>query len=108
MRSSFYIFVWLLETVSSLGEWTIGFGLCGTPDTLIEALSRRKDVGKLTAVSNNVGSGEKGLGKCTLFATSSRIVGSYTYFHSGKLLHSGHLDKMMASYIGGYVHPTSI
>ena len=94
--------------VSSLSEWTIGFGLCGTPDTLIEALSRRKDVGKLTAVSNNVGSGEKGLGKCTLFATSSRIISSYTYIHSGKLLHSGHLDKMMASYIGGYVHPISI
>ena len=42
--------------------WITGFGLCGTPDTLIEALSRRKDVGNLTAVSNNVGSGDKGLG----------------------------------------------
>lgn len=42
--------------------WYIGFGLCGTPDTLINALSQRKDVGNLTAVSNNVGSGEKGLG----------------------------------------------
>lgn len=39
-----------------------GFGLCGTPDTLIEALAKRKDVEKITAVSNNVGSGELGLG----------------------------------------------
>ncbi|GJE95159.1 3-oxoacid CoA-transferase [Phanerochaete sordida] len=64
-----------------------GFGLCGTPDTLIEALSRRKDVEKITAVSNNVGSGELGL---------------------GKLLHSGHIDKMMASYIGGNKHFESL
>jgi 3-oxoacid CoA-transferase len=39
-----------------------GFGLCGTPDTLIAALARRKDVTDLTAVSNNAGSGEDGLG----------------------------------------------
>ncbi|EMD38352.1 hypothetical protein CERSUDRAFT_113512 [Gelatoporia subvermispora B] len=57
-----------------------GFGLCGTPDTLIGALAKREDVGKLTAVSNNAGSGERGL---------------------GKLLHAGKIDKMMASYIGG-------
>lgn len=57
-----------------------GFGLCGTPDTLIAALSKRKDVGKLTAVSNNAGAGEFGL---------------------GLLLSTGHLDKMIASYIGG-------
>ncbi|OSX65123.1 hypothetical protein POSPLADRAFT_1178767 [Postia placenta MAD-698-R-SB12] len=57
-----------------------GFGLCGTPDTLIEALAKRKDVTKLTAVSNNAGSGELGL---------------------GKLLHNGQIDKIMASYIGG-------
>jgi len=57
-----------------------GFGLCGTPDTLIGALAKRKDVTKLTAVSNNAGAGESGL---------------------GKLLHSGQIDKMMASYIGG-------
>ncbi|KAI0928659.1 hypothetical protein AcW1_005841 [Taiwanofungus camphoratus] len=57
-----------------------GFGLCGTPDTLIGALAKRKDVTNLTAVSNNAGSGELGL---------------------GKLLHAGQIDKMMASYIGG-------
>ncbi|RPD66333.1 3-oxoacid CoA-transferase [Lentinus tigrinus ALCF2SS1-7] len=65
-----------------------GFGLCGTPDTLIEALSKRKDVVKdLTVVSNNVGSGDKGL---------------------GKLLYSGQIDKVMASYIGGNKHFESL
>ncbi|EIN07523.1 3-oxoacid CoA-transferase [Punctularia strigosozonata HHB-11173 SS5] len=57
-----------------------GFGLCGTPDTLIGALSKRPEVKNLTAVSNNAGSGEKGL---------------------GKLLYNGQIGKMMASYIGG-------
>ncbi|KAH9951887.1 3-oxoacid CoA-transferase [Amylocystis lapponica] len=58
-----------------------GFGLCGTADTLIGALAKRKEsVTGLTAVSNNAGSGEQGL---------------------GKLLHNGQIDKMMASYIGG-------
>ncbi|CAL1705027.1 unnamed protein product [Somion occarium] len=57
-----------------------GFGLCGTPDTLVGALANRKDVNNLTAVSNNAGAGERGL---------------------GKLLHTGQIDKMMASYIGG-------
>ncbi|KAI0724036.1 3-oxoacid CoA-transferase [Cerioporus squamosus] len=65
-----------------------GFGLCGTPDTLIEALSKRKDVVKdLTVVSNNVGSGDKGL---------------------GKLLYSGQIGKVMASYIGGNKHFESL
>ncbi|KAF8580863.1 3-oxoacid CoA-transferase [Ramaria rubella] len=57
-----------------------GFGLCGTPDTLIQALARRKDVQKLTAVSNNAGVGELGL---------------------GLLLHTRQIDKMISSYIGG-------
>ncbi|TCD63293.1 hypothetical protein EIP91_005705 [Steccherinum ochraceum] len=64
-----------------------GFGLCGTPDTLIAALSKRPEVRELTAVSNNVGSGENGL---------------------GKLLYSGHIGKMMASYIGGNKHFESL
>ncbi|KZT11308.1 3-oxoacid CoA-transferase [Laetiporus sulphureus 93-53] len=64
-----------------------GFGLCGTPDTLIGALAKRKDVTKLTAVSNNAGSGELGL---------------------GKLLHTGQIDKMMASYLGNNKHFESL
>ncbi|THH05299.1 hypothetical protein EW145_g4900 [Phellinidium pouzarii] len=60
-----------------------GFGLCGTPDTLIEALSRRPEVTDLTAVSNNAGVGEKGL---------------------GRLVHTGQIRKMMLSYLGGNKH----
>lgn len=40
-----------------------GFGLCGTPDTLIDAISRNPQIQKLTCVSNNAGSGELGLGE---------------------------------------------
>ncbi|KIJ44061.1 hypothetical protein M422DRAFT_60201 [Sphaerobolus stellatus SS14] len=57
-----------------------GFGLCGTPDTLIKALSNRPDVQNITAVSNNAGSGQLGL---------------------GKLLHTRQIGKMISSYIGG-------
>jgi len=41
---------------------SLGFGLCGTPDTLIRALAKREDVKDLIAVSNNAGAGEHGLG----------------------------------------------
>jgi hypothetical protein len=40
-----------------------GFGLCGTPETLIKAISENKDIQNLTCVSNNAGVGEKGLGE---------------------------------------------
>ncbi|KAI5117658.1 hypothetical protein M0805_008888 [Coniferiporia weirii] len=60
-----------------------GFGLCGTPDTLIDALAKRPEVNNLTAVSNNAGVGEKGL---------------------GRLVHSGQIRKMMLSYLGGNKH----
>ncbi|KAF8326861.1 succinyl-CoA:3-ketoacid-coenzyme A transferase subunit B [Cantharellus anzutake] len=56
-----------------------GFGLCGTPDTLIQAVSRRPDLQNLTAVSNNAGVGNRGL---------------------GLLLESGQLSKVICSYIG--------
>jgi hypothetical protein len=49
--------------VASSSLLCLGFGLCGTPDTLIGALARRKEVKNLTAVSNNAGSGEYGLGR---------------------------------------------
>jgi 3-oxoacid CoA-transferase len=54
--------------------------VCGTPDTLIAAIARRAELRDLTAVSNNCGVGELGL---------------------GKLLHSGQITKVIASYIGG-------
>lgn len=60
-----------------------GFGLGGTPDTLIGALAKRPEITNLTAVSNNCGVGELGL---------------------GKLIFSGQISKMIASYIGGNKH----
>lgn len=57
-----------------------GFGLAGVPDTLLGALVKREDVNMLTAVSNNAGSGDSGL---------------------GKLLNSKQVGKIIASYPGG-------
>ncbi|KII89250.1 hypothetical protein PLICRDRAFT_109208 [Plicaturopsis crispa FD-325 SS-3] len=57
-----------------------GFGLCGTPETLIAALAKRKEVVNLTAVSNNAGAGDGGL---------------------VKLLKTRQLDKLIISYLGG-------
>ncbi|KAK9241540.1 3-oxoacid CoA-transferase [Lipomyces tetrasporus] len=56
-----------------------GFGLCGVPDTLIDALKERSEVQNITAVSNNAGTANSGL---------------------SKLLESGQVTKMIASYIG--------
>ncbi|KAI0054171.1 3-oxoacid CoA-transferase [Auriscalpium vulgare] len=57
-----------------------GFGLCGIPETLIKAVTKRKDVSNLTAVSNNAGAGEHGL---------------------ASLLKTKQLDKLVISYLGG-------
>lgn len=57
-----------------------GFGMCGLPNTLINALAERKDsVHKLTGVSNNAGAGTKTVGLGTLLATGqlSRLIASY-------------------------------
>ncbi|CAE7180647.1 unnamed protein product [Rhizoctonia solani] len=54
-----------------------GFGLCGTPDTLIQALSRRPEVKGLTAASNNAGVGERGLGKLLYTVQISKMICSY-------------------------------
>lgn len=56
-----------------------GFGLCGVPDTLIEEILNKKEITGLTAVSNNAGTDEFGL---------------------GKLLKTKQIKKMIASYIG--------
>ncbi|KAH8106777.1 3-oxoacid CoA-transferase [Cristinia sonorae] len=57
-----------------------GFGLCGIPETLIKALTKRTDIKGLTAVSNNAGAKESGL---------------------VRLIKSKQLDKVMISYLGG-------
>lgn len=56
-----------------------GFGLCGVPDTLINALHSKPSIRNLTAVSNNAGVDNSGL---------------------GILLASGQISKMIASYVG--------
>ncbi|KAF4336959.1 succinyl-:3-ketoacid-coenzyme A transferase mitochondrial precursor [Fusarium beomiforme] len=56
-----------------------GFGLCGVPDSLINEVLNKPDVTGLTAVSNNAGTDNFGL---------------------GKLLKSRQVGKMIASYIG--------
>ncbi|KAI7767499.1 hypothetical protein LZL87_010827 [Fusarium oxysporum] len=56
-----------------------GFGLCGVPDTLINEVLNKPDITGLTAVSNNAGTDDFGL---------------------GKLLKSRQVRKMVAPYIG--------
>lgn len=56
-----------------------GFGLCGVPDTLINAVKAKSSITGLTAVSNNAG-----------------VVGSGL----GLLLASKQIKKMVASYVG--------
>src|SRR5271154_5384204 len=55
-----------------------GFGLCGIPETLIEAV-RQTGVKELTVISNNAGVDAIGL---------------------GVLLESGQIRKMISSYVG--------
>ncbi|KAI0797618.1 3-oxoacid CoA-transferase [Abortiporus biennis] len=57
-----------------------GFGLCGIPETLIEALTRRPEVTNLTAISNNAGSKDLGL---------------------VRLIKTGQLKRITISYLGG-------
>lgn len=53
-----------------------GFGLCGIPETLIEALTR-KGVKNLTTISNNAGVDEFGLGKLLYAGQIKKHIGSY-------------------------------
>jgi len=53
-----------------------GFGLCGIPETLIEALVR-KGVRNLTTISNNAGVDDFGLGKLLYTGQIKKHIGSY-------------------------------
>jgi 3-oxoacid CoA-transferase subunit A len=53
-----------------------GFGLCGIPENLIDALVR-KGVNNLTTISNNVGVDDFGLGKCLYAGQIKAHIGSY-------------------------------
>lgn len=59
------------NAVSQIGKGSTilssGFGMCGIPDTLLEALSEQPHINDLTVVSNNAGGLGKGLGR--LFRT---------------------------------------
>ncbi|KAH9951886.1 3-oxoacid CoA-transferase [Amylocystis lapponica] len=57
-----------------------GFGLCGVPETLIKALTKREDVKNITAISNNAGARDLGL---------------------VRLVKSGQLETLRISYLGG-------
>jgi len=53
-----------------------GFGLCGVPEDLIDALVR-KEVRDLTTVSNNAGVDQAGLGKLLARGQIKKHIGSY-------------------------------
>lgn len=54
-----------------------GFGLCGTPFTLIDAIAEQDKARNLTVISNNLGEAGKGLGKLLLSGHLKKAVGSY-------------------------------
>lgn len=56
----------------------------------------------LTAVSNNAGSGQLGLGACGLPNLASHRRKQVHRF-VGKLLHTGQIGKMISSFIGGFI-----
>ncbi len=60
-----------------------GFGLCGIPENLIEAV-RRKGTRQLTVISNNAGSNEFGLGRLLATRQIRKVIG--TYVGENKLL----------------------
>ncbi|MBU8878423.1 CoA transferase subunit A [Bacillus sp. FJAT-29790] len=54
-----------------------GFGLCGTPFTLIDAIAQQTEAMNLTIISNNLGESGKGLGKLLPTGHLKKAVGSY-------------------------------
>ncbi|MGH9455667.1 MAG: CoA transferase subunit A, partial [Terriglobia bacterium] len=53
-----------------------GFGLCGIPENLIDAV-HRKGVKNLTVISNNAGVNSFGLGKLLMSGQIRKVIGSY-------------------------------
>jgi 3-oxoacid CoA-transferase subunit A len=54
-----------------------GFGLCGTPFSLIDAISEQDKARNLTIISNNLGEAGKGLGKLLISKHIKKVIGSY-------------------------------
>lgn len=67
-----------------------GFGLCGIPENLIEALQRR-GVKNLTLISNNAGVSDFGLGKILQTHQIRKLIG--TYVGENKVLEEQALKK---------------
>jgi 3-oxoacid CoA-transferase len=76
-----------------------GFGLCGSPDTLVKAVHDNKTINGLTCVSNNGGLEERGMGMSYSSITIELQFTSLAFI-SGKLIISGQVSKMISSYIG--------
>ncbi|KAI0804279.1 succinyl-CoA:3-ketoacid-coenzyme A transferase [Xylaria sp. FL0064] len=70
-----------------------GFGLCGVAETLIQAI-HKKGAKKLTAVSNNAGSGSHGLALLTQSGRLDRII--LSYLGSNKSLEKQYLTGEIA------------
>ncbi|MGG0657004.1 CoA transferase subunit A [Rummeliibacillus pycnus] len=54
-----------------------GFGICGTPFTLIDTITESDHAKELTIISNNLGEAGKGLGKLLISKQIKKAVGSY-------------------------------
>ncbi|MBA4536796.1 CoA transferase subunit A [Bacillus aquiflavi] len=54
-----------------------GFGLSGTPLTLIDAIAADETKGNFTVISNNLGEEGRGLGKLLIKGKLKKVVGSY-------------------------------
>uniref|UniRef100_A0A0N4ZI54 Succinyl-CoA:3-ketoacid-coenzyme A transferase n=1 Tax=Parastrongyloides trichosuri TaxID=131310 RepID=A0A0N4ZI54_PARTI len=75
-----------------------GFGLCGIPENLIDALVK-KGVKNLTCVSNTAGTEKHGLGRLLETRQISKMVSSYVG-ELGRLLETRQISKMVSSYVG--------
>ncbi|OAV95472.1 hypothetical protein PTTG_04623 [Puccinia triticina 1-1 BBBD Race 1] len=71
-----------------------GFGLCGTPDTLIQAVARRPEIKNLTLISNNAGVDKSGLGLILHSRQVSKLIGSY--IGANKLLENLYLTGQIS------------
>lgn len=54
-----------------------GFGLCGSPFTLIDTITEQDHIKDLTIISNNLGEEGRGLGKLLISKQIKKAVGSY-------------------------------
>ncbi|KAJ2448174.1 Succinyl-CoA:3-ketoacid coenzyme A transferase 1, mitochondrial [Coemansia sp. RSA 2336] len=68
-----------------------GFGLCGIPENLLKAIARRKDIQQITAVSNNAGTSDYGLGTLLQSRQIKRMISSYV----------GENKEFSRQYLGG-------